>query len=279
MLEREEYVEQAHFFRTLGERLPEKIPIQVLFANIRDEILSTTNLPMAIDFMLTELNHTGLIATAMARITHYFSPFQTYLVSEAEDDEGRFDMRIAIAVLQKEAEYRAEQPTPQGIFLYEFETLSRNRLNYERGLDAISEDPIFDKTWAGWIQNVRRQLGILDFADILYVSSEFYRKRGGTEAGPDSKFPILFGEREGRIALANRQKDPLFLFSALQRQLGYPNVPRPMPPDSTSELVPKMKRQLERLETRVKMLEDESREGSFDLTKFYKGPVDSANES
>ena len=35
--------------------------------------------------------------------------------------------------------------------------------------------------------------------------------------------PPLFAEKEGKIAKANRGRDPL-LFAALQRQLGYPEV-------------------------------------------------------
>ena len=34
--------------------------------------------------------------------------------------------------------------------------------------------------------------------------------------------------------------------------------------------IAKMRRQLERLEVRMKLLEDEQREGSFDLSRFYK---------
>ena len=34
----------------------------------------------------------------------------------------------------------------------------------------------------------------------------------------------LFGEKEGKIAKASRGRDPLYLFAALQRQLGYPEV-------------------------------------------------------
>ena len=36
---------------------------------------------------------------------------------------------------------------------------------------------------------------------------------------------VLFGEKEGKIARANRGRDPLFLFAASQRQLAYPKVP------------------------------------------------------
>ena len=48
---------------------------------------------------------------------------------------------------------------------------------------------------------------------------------------PDYQLPVpaLFGEKEGKIAKANRGRDPLYLFAALQRQLGYPEVPRPRP--------------------------------------------------
>ena len=78
----------------------------------------------------------------------------------------------------------------------------------------------------------------------------------------------MFGEREGKIAFANRQKDPLFLFSAMQRHLGYPAVPRRAIQDQTIEMIPQMQRRLERLEFRIKLFEDEQRQG-IDITKFY----------
>ena len=74
---------------------------------------------------------------AMQQLRHYFSPFQTYLMSEAESDRGRFDIRVAIEILQREAEYRAKTPSRQGLFMYEFEALCRNRLTYDQGLAAI----------------------------------------------------------------------------------------------------------------------------------------------
>jgi hypothetical protein len=83
--------------------------------------------------------------------------------------------------------------------------------------------------------------------------------------------PVLFGEREGRIALANRRKDPLFLFSSLHRQLGYPEVPRQKPADRQQDLLPQLARRLEQLEARLKLLEEEQR-GGLDLTRFYERP-------
>ena len=79
---------------------------------------------------------------------------------------------------------------------------------------------------------------------------------------------MLFGEKEGKIAWANRQKDPMYLFAALQRHLGYPTAPRPKRPDEAREQIPLILRRLERLEVRIKLLEEESGEG-IDITRFY----------
>ena len=45
----------------------------------------------------------------------------------------------------------SEEPTRQGIFLYQFEALCRHRLGYDRGLEAVAGDPAFDETWREWI--------------------------------------------------------------------------------------------------------------------------------
>jgi len=270
MLEREEYVEQAYFFRILSERLPENFPLQDLMGQIQHELLATTKLPMAIDYMLAELRHSGLVSTAMKRLGHYFTPFQTYVMEAAEEERGRFDMRVAIEVLHHEAKYRSSDPTPEGLFMYQFETLSRNRLRYDLGLDAMAGDPIYNEEWMEWIQTVRRQIGIVDFADMIFVRSwEYIRHR--TQPGcpqPEPEKPILFGEKEGKIAWANREKDPMYLFAALQRHLGYPTAPRLKQRDETRELIPQLIRRLERLETRLRLIEEENREG-IDITKFF----------
>jgi len=271
-LDREEYIEQAHFFRVLRERLPESVPLQELLVQLKEEVLATTRLPIAIDFLLSELKYYGVIGTAMARLDHYFAPFQTYVIREAEDEHGRLDMRIALEILRFDAEHRANEPSPAAAFMYQFESLCRNRLRYEAGLDAMAGDPLFDAAWREWILTVRRQIGIVDFADMVYVRSQHYadlqaRRSGKTE--PEK--PILFGEKEGKIALANRRKDPLYLFAALQRHLGYPQVPRPKPVDETPQLVPQLMRRVERLETRLKLMEDEQK-GGIDLSRFYIRP-------
>jgi hypothetical protein len=273
-LDREEYVEQAHFFQALAERLPQNMPLQDLLAQLQDEILATTKLPMALSFLLGELKHAGVISTAMAKLPHYFTPFQTYVVQEAEAERGRFDMRVAIELLRFQADYLARGATRQGMFMYQFECLCRNRLRYERGLDAMARDPMYDEDWHQWIMTVRRQIGIVDFADMVYVRSEHYLQRRVQRTGArDPEKPVLFGEKEGRIALANRRKDPLYLFAALQRHLQYPKVPRPTPIDETQQIIPMLLRRVERLETRLKLMEEEQRQG-IDLTKFYGQPAE-----
>lgn len=270
MLPREEYVEQAHFFRVLVERSGQNLPLQELLEQTRFEILATTKLPMAIELLLAELKHHGLMSSGMRVLKHYFTPFQTFLVAEAEQDRGRFDYRTALRIMAAEADYRSREINLQGLFFFEFEAMSRNRLNYDRGLKAMSEDAVFSTDWKTWILNVRRQLGIVDLADMIYARSELFHLRASQVDDDRVLDPVLFGMQEGKIAQANRLKETLFLFAAMQRHLGYPGVPRQEPIDTLPSLIPQMQRRLERLESRLKFLEDEGR-GGIDITKFYSG--------
>ncbi|MCC6123708.1 MAG: hypothetical protein IT426_01995 [Pirellulales bacterium] len=272
LLDREEYIEQAYFFQTLRERMQQSMSTQDLLMAAKQEILATTQLPYAIDFMAGELRLTGGFATAMARLPHYFTAFQTYLIAEAEKAAGRFDFRIALDILEREAEYRAKDPPVQGIFLFQFEVLCRNRLGYDRGFDAIAGDGVYDESWRQWISILRRQVGLVDFCDMLYVRSELYR-----QTHEDEDKPVLFGAKEGRIALANRQKDPLYLFAALQRHLGYPAVPRPSEEDAKRHVIPQLQAKVDRLEMRVKLLEEDLH-GGINLSRFY-GPPGEQNKS
>lgn len=270
ILDREEYVEQAYLFHSLNNRIQSTDPVQEVLKHVRDEILTTTKLPMAIDYLLAELNHVGTMATAMKKLRHYFTDFQSYVVEAAEDERGRFDMSRALVILEHEARFRADHADPASIFFFQFEVLCRNRLDYDFGLQAMAADPLYNEAWKRWILTVRHRIGMVELPDLVYVHSEYYVRRqkevGSPVPTPD---PLLFGEKEGRIALANRKKEPLYLFSALQRQLGYPEVPQPKGPDPLVEQLPKIQRTLERLEVRLKLLEDEQRERGIDLTQFY----------
>lgn len=269
MLPREEYVEQAYLFRVLLERIGQNIPLQELLEQVKFELLSSTKLPLAIDLLLAELKHRGQMHGGMAMLGHYFVPFQTFLIAEAEADRGRFDYRTALRILAAECEYRSREIIqPQGLFFFQFETLARNRLHYDRGLKAMSDDPAYPAEWQEWLLILRRQLGLVDIADMIFVRSQLYVERRQRFSQTELEAPVLFGLAEGKIANANRRRDPLFLFSAMQRHLGYPAVPRLEPIDPLPSLVPQLQRRIERLETRIKLMEEEQR-GALDITKFY----------
>jgi len=271
VLDREEYVEQAYFFRVMADRLKEGVAAQEVLRQIHEEILSTTRLPYAIQFLGTELKHAGLLGPGFQRLAHYFTPFQAFVVSKAEEEKHRFGILSALEALEAEARYRAEQPTRQGLFLFQFEVMSRCRLGYGEGLTAMSGDAFYDDAWREYMETVRRSIGEVDFADLVYLRSELYRidqeKLGRTEAIPEP----LFGLKEGRIAKANRGRDPLYLFSALQRQLGYPAPPKSKPQDDQTLQLKGIQAKLAELENRIRLLEGEVR-GQLDVIQELGKP-------
>lgn len=272
LLDREEYIEQAYFFRVLRERIACNLATQEILERIHEEILSSTRLPYAIQFLATELKHSGLLSSGLARLPHYFTSFQTFLVRQTEDESQRCPVATALLVLEREAQYRAGQPTPSGLFVFQFEILSRNRLGYDEGLRSMAADPLYDANWREYLEFVRRQVGDVDFADLIYLRSDLYvadeRGRAGIYEPP---VPPLFGLKEGRIARASRGRDPLHLFAALQRQLGYPEVPRPTTPDDTASKLLALGAKLREVEMRLQVLDGEVR-GQLDLSPFLQRP-------
>ena len=272
VLDREEYIEQAYFFKTFLERLDEDLPSQEILMSIKEEILATTKLPLALEVLRGEMMLKGRLCEGMAHLGHYFAPFQTFVMRQSEEDRTKFDQRVALQILEREARYRGENGKPAGLFVYQFECISRNRLGYDKGMAAIADDPVFDATWREWILKARLQLGAVEFADMIYFRSEFYLEERRKLIDPNeiASAPILFGRQEGRIAKANRGKDPLYLFAALQRQLGYPSVPRSKSAKDL-KLPPHLELRLQRVEKRIQLLEAETK-GQLDLSEFYAQP-------
>ncbi len=271
ILEREEYIEQAYFFRAYRERIEEGIPAQQVLSAIHEEILATTRLPMAIEFLRGEIVHHGRLSEGMKRLAHYFTAFQAFVMSQAEDDRSKLDQRVALELLQKEAEYRAGNVSTAGLFVYQFESICRNKLGYEAGLLAVAADPMYDAAWSEWIKRTRLKLGAVDFGELIWFHSEQWmldRKRHVGEAAGDPPHAILFGAKEGRIAAANRGRDPLHMFAALQRQLGYPAVPRSHASTGPEKRVALLEQRLRELEKRTQLLEAEAK-GQMDLSQFY----------
>jgi hypothetical protein len=270
ILEREEYVEQAYFFRTFRERMADNLPAQEVLERVHEELLSSTRLPMAVQFVSTELKHTGLLASGFARLPHYFTAYQSFVVRQSEEENRRFPVQTALLVLEREAAYKAEHPTKPGMFVYQFEAIARNRLGYMEGLGAMELDPHYDADWRGYIDTVRRSIGVVDFADLVFVRSQLYvteeLRKNPTYEPP---VPPIFGDKEGKIAKASRGRDPLYLFAALQRQLGYPEVPKFRPRDDLATKFDIIQNKLRELESRLRLAESELR-GSVDLSQFGK---------
>jgi hypothetical protein len=276
VLDREEYIEQAYFFHALRERILDGMPAQEVLTRVAEELLSTTKLPLAVSFLATDIKGHGLMAPAMARMGHYFTPFQTHVVAQAEEDTSRFSIDQALLVLEREAKFKSDGPTRAGLFVYQFEAVSRNRLGYLPGLRAMADDPSYDDDWRNYILALGARLGDVDFADLIYVrSSYFVAERRRKDADYLPKFPTLFGEKEGKIARANRGRDPLYLFSALQRQLGYPEVPRLKRPDEAEARIALLEQRVTILENRLKAAESELR-NDYDLSEFQVKPEDTA---
>lgn len=272
VLDREEHIEQAYFFRTMRERLEQKMPTQQILDHLPEEILSTTRLPMALQFISAEVKHTGLLSSGFVKLPHYFTPFQAFVVRNTEDEKKKFSIEIGLLILEREALYRSATPTPAGLFVYEFETLSRNRLGYDEGLRCMRQDAFFDDDWRVYFDMVNRQVGVVDFADLLYVRSALYvQDQRRLDPGYDPPVRVLFGEKEGKIAKANRGRDPLYLFAALQRQLGYPEVPRSRPKDDPLAQLETIKARMREMEIRIKLLEGEVK-GRVDLSEFMAKP-------
>ena len=149
----------------------------------------------------------------------------------------------------------------------------RNRLGYDDGLKAMAADPFYDPNWSVFMDDLRRQVGIVDFADILYLRSEWYvRERRRQEPDYEPRLPPLFGEKEGKIARAHHERDPLYLFAALQRQLNYPEAPRPKARRRHGQQGRDVTGAVRELEKRLKLLESEVR-GQVDLSHFGKPQI------
>ncbi len=265
LLEREEYIEQAYFFRVLRKRTIAGMATQEILEQVDQELLSTTHLPYAVQFLAAEVKHSGLLSSGFARLRHYFTPYQAYIIQGTEDENLRFGTEIALLVLEREAEFRAARVSPAGLFIYQFEVICRNRLGYSDGLAAMAADPFYPPEWSQFIQEATHQIGLIDLSDLFYLRSEL-ALQDKLRQEPDyiAKHAVLFGEKEGKIAKANLGKEPLYLFAALQRQLGYPEVPRPVAPDSLPAKFERLLVKFHELETRMRVVESDIR-GQLDM--------------
>ena len=139
-LPREDLVEQAYFFRVLRQRLADGWPTQQTLEQLREELLATTRMPLATESLLDCLKRGGELSEGLARLPHYFTPFQAHVVRRSEIDKSRFTFGQALLVLEREAEYKAGSAAPGGLFVYQLEAVARNQLGYLDGLIAMEGD-------------------------------------------------------------------------------------------------------------------------------------------
>ncbi|MFO1534022.1 MAG: hypothetical protein ABR562_10250, partial [Thermoplasmatota archaeon] len=69
-------------------------------------MLTTTRLPFAVQFLATELKHSGLLASGFAKLPHYFTEFQAFVIRQAEEEKRKFPMATALLALEREALYK-----------------------------------------------------------------------------------------------------------------------------------------------------------------------------
>ena len=100
-------------------------------------------------------------------------------------------------------------PSLPALFVFQFEGDSRrNRLGYTKGLAAMaSATRLYTEDWVDYILTLAHPVGRRRSFARPSFSSGPSSLPGDASGEPDfiSKFPILFGEKEGKIALAPNQ--------------------------------------------------------------------------
>ena len=62
-------------------------------------------------------------------------------------------------------------------------------LGYDAGLRAMAADPHYDRDWSAFVNDLRSQVGLVDFGDILFLRSEMYVKERRRKE-PDYEPPL-----------------------------------------------------------------------------------------
>ena len=272
VLDRDEYVEQAYFFRVFRERLADNLPAQDILTRVHEELLSSTRLPYAVQFLVAELKHSGLLANGFCETAALLHSVPGVRRSgRPRTRRSGFRCRRPCSSWNARRSSRPRSPTKPGLFIYQFETIARNRLGYLDGTAAVAADPIYDADWRAFIGGLPRQVGDIDFADLVYLRSELYRAGAAAresvlravaaaavrrEGGEDRQ-----GEPQPRPAVSLRRAPATTRVSRSATLLRSATTAR-----SKWE---KLETKLRELETRLKLAEGELR-GNVDLSQFGK---------
>ncbi len=141
---------------------------------------------------------TGLMAPAMARLGHYFTPFQTHVIGQAED--GREPVLDGPGPARSSSARRSSRPTARrrpGCSSTSSRPSRGTGSATRQGLDAMAADPFYDEDWRDYILALGARLGDVDFADLIYVRSAYFvteRRRKDPDFVPKYPDPL---RREG----------------------------------------------------------------------------------
>ena len=186
-------------------------------------------------------------------------------------------MEQALLVLEREAKFKSEAPSLPALFVFQFEAIVANRLGYNKGLAGMAADPFYTEEWKDYILTLRTRLGDVDFADLIFVRSEqFVRERRRLNPDFIPKFPVLFGEKEGKIARANRGRDPDVPLRRTPAPAWLPRgPPHPPPRRARGPRARSSSRSIAQLENRLKIAESDIHQ-DIDLSQVLVKPEDTA---
>ena len=122
-------------------------------------------------------------------------------------------------------------------------------------------DPSYDAVKREYVDTVRRQIGLVDFPDLIFLRSDYYVElcNGGRIRNTQPRWGAAFRRLvQARKRTLTAGRDPLYPFAAAQRQLGYPEVPRPKPRRHGFGRSRRCRRKLREMDLRIKLMESEN---------------------
>jgi hypothetical protein len=111
------------------------------------------------------------------------------VIQGSEGERLRFNVDTGLLILEREAEYRAGRISASGLFIFQLETISRNRLGYDGGIKAMHGDPYYNTDWRAFLLTLKEQLGLFDMADIIFAPVRNSTSRSYVEPTPTMSRP------------------------------------------------------------------------------------------
>ena len=197
----------------------------------------------------------------MSRLSHYFLLIRPLSFNRLKMIAVDSTCKLPwLSCNRRQISYRIRRPRS-----FSINSRRLRRLPFDR-TSAMAKDPIFDPDWSEWIYIVRRQVGIVDLADLIFGERSLFRAVSATWP---KVMRSLATKRADRWAIGT---NPLLLFAALQRHLGY---------QSCRDLNQQMNRRICRCSSAASSgwkpgSSWRMSKRAIDLNKFYRPGADSA---